>query len=653
MSYPTPSIGRFRIVLLLAPAYLILSLTLRLVFLFWQYNEVSWNLIDVLSTLFVGLAFDIGCLLFFFSPAVVYLSVFPSRWVGSWFDRGIVYLFTGLGIVILVFVFFAEVTFWEEFGSRFNFIAVDYLIYTHEVVANINESYPLPLLIPGIFLISAMLLYALKRFRGFSSTFHNKPKPAERVWVILIMVLSGCFYIMYVPNHAAEWSSNRYNSEISKNGIYSFFAAFRNNQMKYSEFYTTIPDDKAFGIIRKKLGKVTDAGYLNDGNSIKRDIMSSGTNKTNYNVVFVLVESFSASFMKEFGNKENLTPFLDSLAQQSIFFEDMYATGTRTVRGMEAVTLCIPPTPGQSIVKRPENRGLYTVNSVFSAKGYQSAFFYGGDGYFDNMNAYFGSNGFDIYDRGHGSILSDGIKARRTILRDDEVSFENAWGACDEDVYNKMLSQADANYSQGKPFFNFVMTTSNHRPYTYPDKSVAIPSGTGRGGAVQYTDYALGRMVAKAKTKPWYGNTIFVVIADHCASSAGKNEIDVANYHIPAFIFNVPGKGPQKVNKLCSQIDLFPTLFSMMGWDYTSNFFGTDIFDANFEERALIATYRKLALMKGDEVMVLSDQKNHSFYTWDKASNSLIGKKTDSAFLDEAIAWYQTADYLFNHKLLK
>lgn len=78
-------------------------------------------------------------------------------------------------------------------------------------------------------------------------------------------------------------------------------------------------------------------------------------------MVLILVESLSGSFMKEFGNKENITPFLDSLAQKSIFFENLYATGTRTVRGMEAVTLCIPPTPGQSIVKRPDNQN-WTCN---------------------------------------------------------------------------------------------------------------------------------------------------------------------------------------------------------------------------------------------------------------------------------------------------
>jgi len=320
---------------------------------------------------------------------------------------------------------------------------------------------------------------------------------------------------------------------------------------------------------------------------------------------------------------------------------------------MEAMSLCIPPTPGQSIIKRPENQNLFTVSNVFNSKGYNSNFFYGGDGYFDNMNAFFGGNGFTIYDRVRGSVLSDEIKTTRNNIDDSEVTFENAWGICDEDIYSKMIKVADQQYKNKIPFFNFVMTTSNHRPYTYPNNAIDIPSGTSREGAVKYTDYAIRKMFQKAKNKPWYKNTVFVIIADHCASSAGKDEIDVANYHIPAFIVNLPKEINQKVEKQCSQIDVFPTLFSIMNWSYDSNFFKKNVFSPSFEERALIGTYRKLALMKDKKVMIVSDQKKQSFYTWNKTNNSLKPLPIDKSFLKETISWYQTADYLFTNKLLE
>lgn len=642
--------GRFSILFTFAAWFLIMSFVLRIVLMLWQQDDVSWNIFDVVRTLLTGFFFDIGTISFFLIPAALYYYVIPNRLIGSWFDRIFVVFFTALGVFIFVFSFFAEITFWDEFRSRFNFIAVDYLIYTHEVVANIRQSYPLPILVGGILVATILMLVVFHSRHAFHNTFSQKANLKQRSIAFVSIAGISLFYAYCITNFQAEWSPNRYNSEISKAGIYSFFAAFRNNQMQFRQFYSSIDDQKAFRIVKKKLAS-PNAVFIENDDSIHRSITDSLPSVQNKNVVFILVESLSAKFLHEFGNKQNLTPFLDSLAQQSVFFDNLYATGTRTVRGMEAVTLCIPPTPGQSIVKRPENHDLYTISDVFSKRGYTCNFFYGGDGYFDNMNSYFGGNGFNIYDRGRGSVLSDDIRMQRYNIEDDEVTFENAWGICDEDIFNKMLRVADAHYQKHQPFFNFVMTTSNHKPYTYPANKVIIPSGMSREGAVQYTDYALRKLFEKAKTKPWFANTVFVIVADHCASSAGKDEIDIANYHIPAFIVNLPEH--EKVSKQCSQIDLFPTLFGLMHWSYESDFFGKDVLDEGFEQRALFGTYRKLALMKGTKVVILSDQKKQNSYNWKPADNSLEAIPANQDLLNETIAWYQVADYLFTKKLLR
>lgn len=631
--------------------FLFTSFILRIAFLIWEYNEVSWNLIAVIRIIATGAFYDLGTALCISLPGVAYLALLPDKFIGSIADRIVVSIFFTLTMLILVFTFFAEITFWDEFRSRFNFIAVDYLIYTYEVINNINESYPLPLLISGVVLITSAILTFLFKRKSFANTFGYKPLIRERLAISLPLITITLFFLLFVSNDTAEWSDNRYNNEISKSGIYSFFAAFRNNQIKYNEFYTSIDQDDAFDVVRTSLSNSNAKFIPAEPNSIQRDIHESGTS-LQPNVVFILMESMSASFMKEFGNKSDITPYLDTIGPGGIFFKNLYATGTRTVRGMEAVTLCIPPTPGQSIVKRPNNHNLYTVASVFKEKGYNSNFFYGGDGYFDNMNSYFGGNGFTIYDRGRGSVLNDEIKTTRHNIDDDEVTFENAWGVCDEDIYNKMLKVADAHYKQGTPFFNFVMTTSNHKPYTYPSGKIDVPSGTGREGAVKYSDFALGKMLEKAKGKPWFKNTVFVIVADHCASSAGKDEIDVANYHIPAIIYNLRGK-KFEINKQCSQIDIFPTLFSLLCWDYHSNFFGQNVIGNRYKERALIGTYIKLGLLRDDEVVVLSEQKEQAFYKWNQKNNSLTSQPIQKSFLKEAVSWYQVADYMFSNKMLK
>lgn len=646
-------LGRFSLVVGFGIWFILLSSLLRLGLMTWHFSEVSWYIIDLVKTLGAGLFFDLGTYAFVCFPSVLYITFFPNRFAGTIVDKIAVYFFSVLTLFILVFTFFAEITFWEEFGTRFNFIAVDYLIYTHEVISNIEESYPLPYLISGISIITALFVYVFHVKKLYTIFFNETSTIKQKGTFLATVVVIMITYITFVNNSQAEWSQNSYNSEISKSGIYSFFAAFRNNQMLYPNFYTAIEDKDAFAIIRAKLAE-PNAIFQDPTLSIKRTIVDTTLNQEkNKNVVFILVESLSAEFMKEFGNDKGITPFIDSLAQKSIFFNNLYATGTRTVRGMEAVTLCIPPTPGQSIVKRPENHNLFTISNVFKSKKYDCNFFYGGDGYFDNMNSYFGGNGFNIYDRGRGSVLSDDIKMTRNNINDNEVTFENAWGICDEDVYDKMIRVTDTYHAQNKPFFNFVMTTSNHRPYTYPGNKIDIPSGSGREGAVKYTDYALCQLFEKARKKPWYKNTVFVIVADHCASSAGKNVINVANYHIPAMIVNMPDSYTQKVEKQCSQIDIMPTLFRLLNWDYSSNFFGKNVLKDSFEPRTFVATYRKLALMKGEQIMILSDQKKQDFYTWDAKQNNLNPLPMNQTFLNETISWYQTADYLFTNKKLK
>jgi phosphoglycerol transferase MdoB-like AlkP superfamily enzyme len=367
----------------------------------------------------------------------------------------------------------------------------------------------------------------------------------------------------------------------------------------------------------------------------------------------VTVESLSAGFLDHFGSGKHLTPTLDSLWNKSIRFTNMYATGTRTVRGMEALTLAIPPTPGSSIVRRPENDHLVTIGHVFRQKGYATGFFYGGDGYFDNMNQFFGGNGYSITDRGRTILATDRYSSPRTIIPDSLVHFENAWGVCDEDVYDAVIRDADEKYQQGRKFYDFVMTTSNHRPYTYPSGKIDIPSGTGRDGAVKYTDYAIKQLLAKMKAKPWFNNTVLIIVADHCASSAGKNEIDISKYHIPALIYNLKGSMQLTIDKPCSQIDLYPTLFSLLNWNYTSNFYGKNVMSPGFKSEIFLGTYQKLAYMQGDSLVILSPQQKAETYQYNSATNEQIPRAFGNDFVNKAISYYQTAYYLFKHDGLK
>uniref|UniRef100_UPI0040491887 LTA synthase family protein n=2 Tax=Flavobacterium sp. TaxID=239 RepID=UPI0040491887 len=642
---------RFAVPTALSLIFIILSFVLRLALLIWVRDEFSFSFLNLILTFLIGFSYDLGIVSFFWLFYSFYFLLIPTKFVGSLFDKTIVYFFTQLFLIILVFVFFAEITFFEEFKSRFNFVAVDYLIYTFEVIQNINQSYPLIILIPAVLLIGFLMAFGMHKKGYFKATFSAKTSFTNGLQFFGISLLAFAGFVMSFQIDTFEWSSNRYNNEISKAGIHAFFSAMKTETLDYATFYTTMKDYDAFKNVHESLNdSMTNPNQ--DFYGIKRDIIKSNTAaEARPNVVLIMIESMSGSFMKEFGNKDMITPYLDQVAKESMFFSNMYATGTRTVRGMEAVMLSIPPTPGSSIVKRPNNQDLFTIGHVFKDKNYRCNFFYGGDGYFDNMNAFFGGNGFNIYDRNRGSILTENIPTEHHVISEEAITFENAWGICDEDIYAEMLKIADAESEKGLPFFNFIMTTSNHRPYTYPDNKIDIPSGTSRNGAVKYSDFALEQFMKKAQEKPWFDNTIFVFVADHCASSAGKDEIDVKNYHIPAMIYGKSIK-PQKIDKLVSQIDLMPTLFGALNWSYTSDFFGQDVLSSHYQPRAYLGTYLKLSYMVQDDLIVLSNHKNQSFYHWNKETNVLSSLKMNPEIEKEAIANYQTAAYLFSHQKL-
>ncbi|GAB3023874.1 sulfatase-like hydrolase/transferase [Niabella terrae] len=581
----------------------------------------------------------------------IYLLLLPKRWIGTWIDKVITYGYLSLALIIIYFSLMAEFPFWDEFGVRFNFIAVDYLIYTYEVVSNINQSYPLPLIIAVLLALVIISFIVFTKTGIFKNTFSDKCGIRIRSLYIL-PVLIACFLLFNVmENKGADFSNNLVINELGKNGVFSFFAAYRSNELDYDTFYPTINKQKVYTILKRLLLQQNQRYTSREWDSINR--LTAGRDEIRPNIILVAIESFSGAFLKAFGNRENLTPVYDSLAQQSIFFTNLYATGTRTVRGMEALTLCVPPTPGNSIVRRPGNKDIFSIATILKQKKYHPYFIYGGDGYFDNMNNFFGAQGFDIVDRNRGNPLSEQIQTHRYNIPTAEVSFENAWGVCDEDLYRQAIKYADKSSNARTPFFQFVMTTSNHKPYSFPDKKINLPKGN-RNAAVRYTDYALGKFIQESKQKPWFRNTVFIIVADHCASSAGKWEINIDKHHIPAIIYNLTQE-PEKIDRLASQIDIMPTLFGYLNWTYKTALYGQDINHINpGSERAFIGNYRTLGLLKDHLFTQIDDRKGIRQFKVSGQDQSLSEiSHPNRELVSETISYYQSASERFTNGQMK
>ena len=708
--------------LLLATSYVILGSLLRLGLLVASAAGVSWG-VSTLGALVVGFCFDL-LMAWFLTLPIAGITLLGGITYRSWcfvlgpvlvsilcklgvtvylvlalFGLSLAFLFElfpALGRVVKIgngipvstpfwrrwalvpawifgaFLFsfwkIAEILFWEEFGVRFNFIAVDYLVYTQEVVKNVKESYNLPLIMTivlalagGLFLLWRRLGLVHRWEEGAVADVSPHWRSSACFFAPLVAALTYAFFLGQRDLRLADQAHagaderivaglrhmgdpqpgwiNSYDTELAKNGEYAFLAAFWANQLEWKRFYPSRPD--AVAQLRKVLLAQGGEAVTTDQNDITRRI-AAPVPPRRFNVIQITVESLSAEFLGCYGAPEykgkNLSPNLDRIAHESLWFRHCYASGTRTVRGMEGLTLSIPPIPGQSVLRRAGCENLTTLGSVLKAQGYDTAFIYGGDGFFDNMNYFFGANGYKLIDLPRQE--QDGKKP----------TFGNAWGACDEDAFRWSLEAADKSFTAGKPFHHFVMTTSNHRPYTWPSGRIDDKL-IGRDGGVAYTDFAIGAFLKEAQTKPWFKDTVFVIVADHCASVAGKRELEIRKYEIPLFIWS-PGNIPARVvNPMMSQIDTAPTVLGLLNVSYLSRFIGADVLRPGYRPRAFISNYQKVAVLHEDGLLtVLKPVRQAAQYRADLATGALTPLVTpDAAATDEAILHYQGADELFNH----
>ncbi|SES05391.1 LTA synthase family protein [Pedobacter rhizosphaerae] len=610
-----------------------ISLLSRITLMLSSAGQVDWSIFNLIKIFLIGFLYDLAAASFAVIPIVIYLWLFPSKWYKGQISKTLLVSYFFIVIFSLIFNAVSEWFFWEEFSVRYNFIAVDYLVYTTEVIGNIRQSYPINTIMVILLLCTGAFVYLLRKVILISTEREMKWKKRSK-YALLIL----CIPVMVYFGVSHKWknhSTNQYDNELAGNGMYDFGFAFWHNQLDYDTFYRTLSVKKDSQIMQSLLSDTTDTQKFGDYTTRK---INNGLPENKMNVVLISVESLSAEFLGAFGNTQHLTPQLDSLANHGLLFKNLYASGTRTVRGLEALSLCLPPTPGQSIVKRPDNKNLFTLGSVFRSKGYSSRFIYGGYGYFDNMNEFFSNNGYQVTDR--------------TALQNTDIHYSNIWGVADEDLFTLSLRKLDEDYKNKKPFFAQIMTVSNHRPYTYPEGRIDIPSHTSREGAVKYTDYAIGKFIREARLKPWFSNTLFIIVADHCASSAGKVELPVDKYHIPMIIYSPGHINPGKFEKLTAQIDIGPTILGYLGFDYTSKFFGQDVFHLKKgNERAFISTYQSLGYIKGGKLIILDPNKKAATLKPDFNTGSAVSIPADAALIDETIANYQMAAYLYQKGL--
>ena len=626
---------------------------------------------------FKGLWFDLCVASVLIAPICLYEAVLPNTWRATTWHKALRFAWLWLAIALLLFIAVAEATFWLEFSSRFNFIALDSLNYTQAVMGNIRESYPVAKILAGIGAIALLVLvmispavnradeHGVTGWQRFGLVLFALVVPASMVYVgnidhmeqqYMPLVGSEATAVMPlemrkmagIPSTGVVNPNNAFAHELSGNGLFTIAAAQHRNELDYDKFYRTLPQPQAntalvaMGVKRTSLGDARKAD-LSDEPATNATPFSSKPK----NIIMISVESLSADYVGTYGNTKGLTPELDKLGKAGMVFERVFATGTRTARGLEALSLGTPPIPGQAIVRRPANDHLSTVGELLKYQGMEMFFFYGGHGYFDNMNAYYLANNYRVIDR--------------TDIPKDKIGFENTRGVADEYLFDQVIRTLDEKgdkgtekSTNGKPFFAQIMTTSNHRPYTYPGERIDIPSPGGREGAVKYTDHAIGKFIKDASKKPWFKDTLFVIVADHSADVAGAARLPVAGYRIPLIFYAPALLKPAVFSPMVSQIDIAPTLLEVLGKNGSAQFFGRSFFEAGAQpQRAFISNYQALGYMKNNTLTVLLPKQAVESYQVDPKTWATTPAPVNDQMLIEAIAYYQTAAKAFKTGELK
>jgi phosphoglycerol transferase MdoB-like AlkP superfamily enzyme len=580
----------------------------RLGLAIWLLPKVGdWG--EFSELMFWGLRLDIQLIgVFSFLLATITIIFAHGRALTLW--RVLLRASVTLIVPAAVMLELATPSFLLEYGVRPNRLFYEYLDSPKEVGSMLLSS-RLPMVVFALVVLFAALFFMW----NLSRRWVNGSAWRKSDWLIAPLLLVLCFggargtsgHRPLNPASAAI-TSNAMLNDLPMSSLYSLaYAAWRaRDESSVALTYGYMPDDEVLRRVRKSSG--ISAPMFVDDDSTQHWQIATGEHGKAKNYVLILMESLGAEFVGSLGGQP-LTPELDALAKEGMNFTNLYATGTRSVRGIEATTTGYLPSPARAVIKLPNaQKDFYTIANTFNDAGYHSQFIYGGNAHFDNMRRFLANNGFaEIID---GKDFSDD-------------AFRSSWGVADEYVFdrlhNELMEATEGGHEE--PRFTFAFTSTNHEPFEHPMGRVAeynTPHDTVEN-AVQYTDWALGQFFAKAKKSPYWDNTVFLVVADHNSRVYGDQLIPIERFHIPA-MFLGGGVIPQQYNELASQIDLPVTALSLVGIDSINPMLGRDLTSTKMLGRSIMQFRNTQAYRQGDHVVVLQPEKapTHWSYQGDK-----------------------------------
>jgi len=552
-------------------------------------------------------------------------------------------LFFALLTWLFLFLEIATFPFMAEFSSRPDRLFIEHMTQVREVFSMVLKGYPLHIM-AGIILPSAAAWLVFMFFQKRVGRFHNPSVLHRTVLFIIILpllVMGARSSFRHRPANisTAAFSTSHLVNQLALNSTYSLaYAAYslKKHENKPSRLYGKMDTAEMFSLVCGE-ARIPEKAPGAPSLPLFHQQQSRFTSGGPRNLVIILEESLGAEYVGCLGGMQ-LTPNLDRLSRKGLLLTRLYATGTRTVRGIEALVSGFLPTAGRSVVKLGlSQHNFFTIADLLQRRGYQTEFIYGGESHFDNMRSFFLGNGFQkVYDE----------------KSFDNPVFRGTWGVSDEDLFRKANDVFISH--EGRPFFALLLTTSNHDPFEFPEGRIRLheqPKAT-RHNAMQYADYALGMFFDRAAQEKYFSNTVFLVIADHSTRLRGQDLIPIHKFHIPGLII-APGLAPGTYDKVCSQIDIPTTLLDVMGIATDHPMIGRPLLSLpeDVPGRAVMQYGTTNAYMTGSRVIIQRPAMQPVQFNY--KSGQLIPAELDSKLAKTALAHTLLPGYLYRKQLYR
>jgi phosphoglycerol transferase MdoB-like AlkP superfamily enzyme len=541
-------------------------------------------------------------------------------------------------LLIVLYIENATFPFVAQYDVRPNYLFIEYLKYPKEVSSMILKEYPLQLAVALGMLL--MMTWAYLRFSPLRLVDAIRTPLWQRLLLFPLIVALLFIGIRSSLGHRpanisdALYSTNRMANEIAKNSIYSIGYAFYSYTKEtdlIKPYGKKMPLSEAYTRVGEKLN-LTEGGEF-PFNRLESTHFPAQKPK---NLVIFIQESMGSQFVGFSGGDVTITPNMEKLSHEGLAFTNLFSNGTRSIRGLSAMTSGWLPLVGEEVVKRNKSQSdFFTVASLLKPLGYRSSFIYGGEGHFDNMRSWYMGNGFDE------------VIEQKDF---DNPSFVSTWGVSDEDLVMKANEKFKAHTAKGEKFVSVMFSSSNHSPFELPDGKIGFIAGEPRQSvknAVKYADFAIGRFFELARKEAYYKDTVFVVVADHNVRVYGDDLVPVNMFHIPALII-ADGVKPQKIDRLSTQPDVLATALDLIGVDLTYPVLGHSLYSDAKRDMTLMMFNDTFALRVKEKVAIV--QPNKEALTFIYENEHLKAVAHDIELEKDALAFIVVMDDMYNKK---